>query len=89
VSRLALAAIFLEFGIVLVVVPWSRYWDRNYFSESRPQLHVIATNNFVRGAVSGLGLVNVGVAIVELGTLLFVRRAPSPLSVFGSSGEDS
>ena len=64
--RLLLIALFFEVGIVLSVVPWSVYWDRNYFAESVPLLHLLVTNNFVRGAVTGLGLLNLGTAIVEL-----------------------
>ena len=43
---------------MLLVVPWSRFWDRNYFAESMPFVQAIVTNAFVRGAVSGLGLLN-------------------------------
>ena len=45
--RLLLIALFFELGIVLTLVPWSIYWDRNYFVESIPFLHSILTNNFV------------------------------------------
>ncbi|MGE0591447.1 MAG: hypothetical protein AB7G23_05760 [Vicinamibacterales bacterium] len=65
-SRVLLAALFLEFGAVLVVAPWSAFWDRNYFGEALPLLDALVTNNFVRGAVSGLGLVNLSVGLVEL-----------------------
>ena len=34
----------------------------------------VLTNNFVRGAVSGLGLVNVLAALGELADLFFSRR---------------
>ena len=30
---LLLAAFFLEIGFVLLVVPWSSYWDRNFFAQ--------------------------------------------------------
>ena len=32
--------------------------ERNYFAEALPALQPLLTNNFVRGAVTGLGLVN-------------------------------
>ncbi len=83
-----LAVLFLEFGLVLLVAPWSRYWDRNYFSEARPRIRIVVGNNFVRGAVSGLGVVNVFVAVSEIGALLFVRRASRPVSVLGSSSAE-
>ena len=53
---LLLAALFVEVGFVLLVVPWSVLWDRNYFIDVFPQLHALLTSNYVRGAVSGLGV---------------------------------
>lgn len=87
-KRLVLAALFLEVGVVLVVVPWSSYWDRNYFAETLPQLRAFVTNNFVRGAVSGLGLVNVVVAVTEVTAVLFARRPSTPVSVLRSSAPE-
>jgi hypothetical protein len=73
--RLLLVAFFLEVGLVLIVAPWSSWWDRNYFAQLTPSIHAIVTNNFVRGAVSGLGVVNVAAAVAELLALLVSRRA--------------
>ena len=73
-SRLLLVALFLEVGFVLVVVPWSSFWDRNYFAESFPLLDAIISNNYVRGAVSGLGVINIAVGVVELFSILVSRH---------------
>ena len=73
-KRLILTAVFLEFGFVLIVVPWSAYWDRNYFAQLLPGLQTVITNNFVRGAISGLGLLNVSAGITELVALLLTRH---------------
>ena len=51
---------------MLVLVPWSAFWDRNYFVEAVPAVGAFLTNNFVRGAVSGLGVVNLLAALAEL-----------------------
>jgi hypothetical protein len=83
--RLLLIALFFEVGLVLAVVPWSVYWDRNYFAESLPLLHLLATNNFVRGGVTGLGLVNLGIAFVELLSLFAARRDRDPIVTLGRS----
>lgn len=72
--RLVLIAFFLEVGFVLTVVPWSRYWEQNYFAEAIPLLQALATNNFVRGAVTGLGLVNIGAGLAELIAIFAARR---------------
>jgi hypothetical protein len=74
VSRLLLVAFFLEVGFVLIVAPWSSFWDRNYFAESLPLLDAIVSNNYVRGAVSGLGVINIAAGIVELFSLLMSRH---------------
>jgi hypothetical protein len=49
-----------------LLVPWSAFWDRNYFLQSWPAIQPVLTNNYVRGAVSGLGLLNVYAALAEL-----------------------
>jgi hypothetical protein len=49
-----------------VLIPWSRFWERNYFGALVPALHLVITNLYVRGAVSGLGLVNIWLALAEL-----------------------
>lgn len=77
--RLLLIVFFLEVGLVLAVAPWSAYWERNYFAELIPMLHVVITNLFFRGAVSGLGVVNLAAAIAELRSLLAGRRTHSQL----------
>jgi hypothetical protein len=72
-SRLVFLAYFVEVGLLLLVVPWSPYWERNYFVEMWPALEVIARNNLMRGAVSGLGVINLWAAMSELGGLFGVR----------------
>jgi hypothetical protein len=77
--RLLLIIFFLEVGLVLAVAPWSAYWERNYFAGVIPILDAVITNPFFRGAVSGLGLVNLAAAIAELRSLLSARRTPRPV----------
>ena len=73
--RLLLVAFFLETGFLLLVLPWSAYWDRNYFGQWLPLVHDLITNNFIRGAVSGLGVVNVASGIGEIVSLFLSRRS--------------
>ena len=68
--RMLLAVFFLEIGVLLIVVPWTSFWDQNAFIESNPWLKRMFNNHFVRGAVSGLGTINIGVAVLEMMTLL-------------------
>ena len=64
--RLLITALLLEMGLLLVLVPWSAFWDRNYFADLVPVLRDVIANNYVRGAVMGLGLINVWAALSEL-----------------------
>ena len=83
-KRLLIVAFFFEFGIALLVVPWSSFWDRNYFAEAVPMIHTIIRNNFVRGAVSGLGIVNIASGLVELISILLARHSEAaPLTLRG------
>jgi hypothetical protein len=83
--RLLQIVFFFEVGFVLAVVPWSQYWERNYFADSFPLLHEIITNNFVRGAITGLGLVNVAVGVLEL-ISVFIARRDDPIVTIGHYG---
>jgi uncharacterized membrane protein YfhO len=87
VKRLLIVAFFFEFGFALLIVPWSAFWDRNYFAEMVPLIHSVITNNFVRGAVSGLGVVNVVSGLSELISILLARKTDTeaaPLQGFRS-----
>ena len=77
--RLLLTAFFFEAGLVLLIVPWSAYWERNYFVQALPMLEPLLTNTFVRGAVSGLGLVNLLAGFVEIWSFLTTRHVPDPM----------
>ena len=87
--RLVLVIFFLEVGFVLLLAPWSAYWDRNYFAENLPLLRSFMTNNFVRGAVTGLGVINVCAAVADLVAMFMRRSAPArELSVAKSAVEE-
>jgi hypothetical protein len=80
-KRLLLVTFFLEIGFVLIVVPWSEYWDRNYFAQALPAVRALITNNFVRGAVSGLGVINVSAGLAELVSMVMARQVEQPGSI--------
>ena len=70
--RLLIIALLVELGLLLIVVPWSAYWERNYFAQMSPIVSAVVTNNYIRGAVTGLGAVNLFAALADLA--LLVRR---------------
>jgi len=59
--------------LLLIVLPWSAFWERNYFVSLWPLLRPLVTNYFVRGAISGLGFVNVFAGFAELAPVFAVR----------------
>lgn len=73
--HLLFVAFFLEVGLLLIVLPWSTFWERNYFVYAWPDLRPFITNDFVRGAISGLGFVNLFVGFAEL-VPVFATRVP-------------
>jgi hypothetical protein len=85
-NRLLFVIYFLEVGLLLIVVPWSVFWERNFFAESNPGLSALLQNNYIRGAVSGLGVVNIFAGFVELAGIMLGRRPrpPDPGSVVPS-----
>jgi len=81
VKRLMFVALSIEIGLVLVVIPWSAFWERNYFALLFPPLQPLITNHFVRGAVSGIGLINLTVGLTELVSILTGRAGPRHVAV--------
>ena len=51
-------------GLLLIVLPWSEFWERNYFAQNWPMLRPFVNNSFVRGGISGLGFINLLVGVL-------------------------
>ncbi|MGH9778848.1 MAG: hypothetical protein ACRD5I_10605 [Candidatus Acidiferrales bacterium] len=60
---LALIVFCLELGLLVVVLPWSPLWERHYLLHRFPELAPWLMNYYLRGAISGLGLVDIGVGL--------------------------
>lgn len=73
-----LALYLLEAGLLLILAPWTQFWDRNYFIALAPMLAAWVAHPYVRGAVTGVGIVSVIAALVEIGVLLSRRSAAAP-----------
>lgn len=74
-----LVAFFIEVGLLLIVLPWSKFWERNYFIEAVPALEAVLTNYYARGAISGLGIVNLFAGFAEMIPLFTVRASHTVL----------
>jgi hypothetical protein len=56
----------LEVGAVLLSLPRLRFWENNYLLYVYPQIRPIVTNAYFKGAVIGLGIVNILIGIQEI-----------------------
>ncbi len=54
-----------ELGFFLIIFPWSQYWENNLFLSYLPSIRDFMLNNFLRGAVTGLGIVDIGLGLWE------------------------
>lgn len=52
-------------GVLIFLLPWSKFWDRNPLFLAHPDLGVFASYGAVRGIVSGLGLLNLWIAVTD------------------------
>lgn len=58
-----------EVGLFLLVFPWLQAWDVSWFAGMSPRMHEFWVSPFFRGALSGLGLVNIFISFAEIGRL--------------------
>jgi hypothetical protein len=56
----------LELGIFLLIFPWLKSWDLNWVPLQSANLRLLWMSPYFRGALSGLGLVNLYIGISEL-----------------------
>jgi hypothetical protein len=61
-------------GAALVFAPWTTLWDSNWLLQLVPAARGPLLSSFTRGAVSGLGLVNLALAARDL----YARLAGRP-----------
>ncbi len=71
VSTVIFIIFCFEMGLFLVVYPWIDAWGNNYFSMIVPGPYLMAwrqmwNSSYFRGAVSGVGLINIWIAIQEV-----------------------
>ena len=75
VRRLLVAAYLVEAGLLLIIVPWTASWQHNYFGLVLPLLGQAMGNEYVRGAVSGIGLITAFVGVRDLAGVVAARQA--------------
>lgn len=65
VTHILFTLFCIEIGIVLVILPWTPFWDNNFFFGLTSQLDELWLSNYLRGGVSGVGLVNIWIGLGE------------------------
>lgn len=64
--------ICFEIGALLAILPWTDYWENNFFlfflsaKFHANGLIAFVQSGYVRGAVSGLGLLNILLGFMEI-----------------------
>ncbi len=70
------AAYLIEAGVLLVLAPWSALWQRNYFAAQFPTLGQWMLSPYIKGAVTGIGLVTVLGGLRDLVSAFMMRHPP-------------
>ena len=68
IYRALLVVLAFEMGALLLYLPWSVYWEHNYFLSHYPSLIHIVLHPSFRGVVSGIGVLDILLAIGWMGS---------------------
>ena len=67
VSLVVLVLFCFYIGGLLALLPWSpRYWSQNGWVMAHPMVDAVVQQGWLRGVVSGLGLIDIWIGISEL-----------------------
>ena len=67
---LLVVVVCFEVGVFLVVFPWMDAWGRSTIPVFSPDMIELWESNYFRGALSGLGLINIWISFQEMLRLL-------------------
>lgn len=73
-ATLLFIIVCFEVGVFLLVFPWMDYWNANAIAAFSPWVRSIWESTYFRGALSGLGLINI---YISLGEVFRLRRPPA------------
>ncbi len=76
VLRALLVVVCFEMGAMLLYLPWSAYWETNFFLIHFPVLISLVLNPAFRGAVSGVGVLDIFLALSFIGSHSGPSRVP-------------
>jgi hypothetical protein len=67
----------LEAGLFFLIVPWTRLWTLNPLLHSNLTVSMLAGNPFVRGFVSGFGIIHILIGVKDIIRISQARRGGS------------
>jgi hypothetical protein len=67
------AGIAVWAGVLVLLLPWTRLWTDNHLFAAWPALHLLSNSSFVRGMISGVGLVDIWMGVADALRLRDVR----------------
>ena len=76
ILRALTVVLLFEMGALLLYLPWSTFWEQNYFLSHYIWLRPMVLHPSIRGIVSGIGVLDIFVAFG-----LFNSRPPAPVQV--------
>ena len=76
ILRALLVVLCFELGVLLLYLPWSAFWEQNYFLTHFPALRRVTLDPSFRGLVSGLGVLDILVAFGLIGSRSDTAHAP-------------
>jgi len=59
ILRAMTVVLLCEMGALLLYLPWSTFWEQNYFLRHFPWLMPILLHPSLRGIVSGIGVLDI------------------------------
>lgn len=67
---LLVVIVCFEVGVFLLVFPWMDAWGQNWFASQNVWMMDLFESNYFRGALSGLGAINIYISFAEMMRLL-------------------
>jgi hypothetical protein len=80
ILRALTVVLLFEMGALLLYLPWSAFWEQNYFLNHYPWLMRVVLHPSLRGIVSGIGVLDIFVAFGLFNTRATPVRIPPPPS---------
>ena len=62
ILRALTVVLLFEMGALLLYLPWSTFWEQNYFLNHYVWLRAVILHPSIRGIVSGIGVLDIFVA---------------------------